>query len=98
MPSFLPPAFHRLAWSNLAAQSAEQRERPQRLGLLSLPLLAAIGFIAANTDARPIGGAIGAAYGPASFMIVTPAGFALQALIILCSPVPQLERLSEAIA
>lgn len=59
-------------------------------------------FMTANTGARPIGaalgGAIGAAYGPASCMIVAAVGFALQAVVILCSPVPQLKRLPVAVA
>src|ERR1700687_5311555 len=35
-PSHLPPAFHRLAWSNLAAQSAEQ------IGLAAAPIVAVL--------------------------------------------------------
>ncbi|MDB5407278.1 MAG: transporter [Rhodospirillales bacterium] len=68
------------------------------------PLLGRVSalFMTANTGARPIGaalgGAIGAASGPSACIIVAAAGFAVQALIILCSPVPQLERLPEAVA
>src|SRR5471032_3620167 len=42
----LPPAFHRLAWSNLAAQSAEQ------ISLAAAPLVA---VFALGADARDTG-------------------------------------------
>lgn len=38
IPHHLPPAFHRLAWSNLAAQSAEQ------IGLAAAPIVAVLAF------------------------------------------------------
>jgi len=54
----------------------------------------------ANTGIRPLGALcaslIGAAYGPTTCVIVAAAGFLVQLLTILLSPVPRLVRLPTA--
>jgi predicted MFS family arabinose efflux permease len=54
-------------------------------------------FMTANMGARPIGavlgGLVGAAYGPSACIVVAALGFAIQAAIILASPVPRIAAL-----
>jgi len=58
---------------------------------------ASAAYMTANTGIRPLGALcaslIGAAYGPTTCVIVAAAGFLVQLLTILLSPVPQLARL-----
>ncbi len=57
-------------------------------------------FMTAQSGARPIGAAVGAAlgagYGPQSCILLAAVGFLVQAGVILCSPVPRLARLPAA--
>ena len=48
MSAPLPSSFNRLAWSNLAAQSAEQ------IGLAAAPIVAVLGFVFGHRLLRPV--------------------------------------------
>lgn len=103
MHAALPRSFLPLAWSKLAAQSAEQ------LSLAAVPLVAVLMlgagpgailsavFLTANAGARPVGaglgGAVGAMWGESACLLLALAGFSSQAALILGSRVSGLHRL-----
>jgi hypothetical protein len=85
--SRLPRAFRRLAWSNLAAQAAEQ------IGLSAALLLAVLVFSAGPGAVGAIGALAGASLGATACLAIATALFTLQAALILASPVVGLARL-----
>ena len=92
------PAFTRLAWSNLAAQSAEQ------ISLAAVPMVAVLSARRrCHADRAAVGRAESALAGIAGWVggdaalkaciVVMAVGFALQALIIVWSPLLRLRAL-----
>lgn len=70
----LPPAFRRLAWSNLSAQLSEQ------LALAAAPLVAVLA----------LGALLAAHYGTTACLIAMAAGFFIQSAVLVQSPVRSL--------